>query len=101
MMTKVAVMVAGALFAGVLSFVGAGGCEQTQNAFNCSDLCNRYRDCFNQAYDVTSCEDRCRNVADSSSVNHDMANSCQNCLNGSSCAATAALSCPSCGSYVP
>ena len=41
MMKKVAVMVAGALFAGVLSFVGAGGCEQTQNAFNWSDLCNR------------------------------------------------------------
>jgi len=101
MLKKVAVMISGAVLAGVLSFVGAGGCEETQNAFNCSDLCNRYRDCFNQGYDVGQCEDRCRNVANSSSANHDQANNCQNCLNQNSCLGAAALSCPSCSGYLP
>ena len=97
MLKKVGVMLAGAALACVLSFVGAGGCEETQNAFNCSDLCNRYRECFNPAYDVVQCQDRCRNVANSSRTNHDMANTCQDCLNQSSCADAATLRCPSCG----
>ena len=44
MMKKISVMIAGAVLAVMVSFVGAGGCDSKQNAFNCGDLCNRYRD---------------------------------------------------------
>ena len=52
----------GAALAAIVAFAGAGGCDETQNAWNCSDLCNRYQDCFDQNYDVNACNTRCQTV---------------------------------------
>ena len=100
MKKKLSVMFLGALLAGIVSFVGAGGCDEIQNTYNCSDLCNRYQDCFNQNYDTFTCTDRCEDLADESQNFDERANECQNCLNQHSCAG-AALSCPSCAGIVP
>jgi hypothetical protein len=100
MLKKTSVMVVGAALAAIVSFVGAGGCDETQNAYNCSDLCNRYRDCFDQTYDTSACSSRCQTQANNSQNFDERANSCQNCLNENSCAG-AALTCPSCAGIVP
>ena len=100
MKKKLATAFLGAALAATVSFVGAGGCDSTQNAFNCSDLCNRYRDCFDHSYDVGACSSRCQSNANSNQNFDERANSCQNCLNENSCAG-AALSCPSCAGIVP
>ena len=65
MMKKVSVMIVGAALAAIVSFVGAGGCDETQNAFNCTDLCNRYRDCFDHSYDAGACSSRWASSASS------------------------------------
>jgi hypothetical protein len=100
MLKKASVMIVGVVVAAMLSFVGAGGCDEAQNAFNCTDLCNRYRDCFDHSYDTGSCSSRCQDNANSNQNFDERANSCQNCMNDNSCAA-ATFSCPSCAGIVP
>jgi hypothetical protein len=100
MMKRTAGVILGAALAAIVTFVGAGGCDETQNAFNCTDLCNRYQDCFDQNYDVSACSSRCQNLANDSQNFDERANSCQNCMNDNSCAG-AALTCPSCAGIVP
>jgi len=101
MKKKVVVMIMGAALAAIVSFVGAGGCDETQNAFNCSDLCNRYQDCFDKNYDANACSIRCQDSANDSQNFDERANSCQNCLNENSCAQATTFNCPSCVGIVP
>jgi hypothetical protein len=101
MLRKVAVMLVGAALALIVSFVGAGGCEEAQNAFNCADLCNRYQDCFDKTYDTSACEIRCESYANVNAATHDAANRCQNCLNQSACAQATAVNCPDCAGLIP
>ena len=100
MKRKVTVMFLGAALAAIVSFVGAGGCDDTQNAFNCSDLCNRYQSCFDMSFDTRSCTDRCEDLADDSQNFDERANRCQNCLNQNACV-DAAFNCPDCAGIVP
>ena len=93
-------MFLGAALAAVVGFVGAGGCDEVQNSYNCSDLCNRYQDCFDSAYDTSACTTRCENLAGVGQNFHDRANACQNCLNDNSCAG-ATYSRPDCAGIVP
>ena len=85
MMKKFSVMIVGVALAAVVSFVGAGGCDETQNAFNCSDLCNRYRDCFDHNYNTSACSSRCQDLANNSQNFDERANSCQNCMRATLC----------------
>jgi hypothetical protein len=100
MKKKAAAMFLGAALAAVVSFVGAGGCDEVQNTFNCADLCNRYQDCFDSAYDTGACTDRCEDLADANQNLDERANRCQNCMNDNSCAA-ASFNCPDCAGIVP
>jgi len=100
MLKKASVMIAGVTLALMVSFAGAGGCDNVQNAFNCSDLCNRYRDCFNHSYDTATCSSRCQDLANRNQNFDERANSCQDCLNDNSCVA-ATFSCPACAGIVP
>jgi hypothetical protein len=100
MKKKVVAIFLGAALAAIVGFTGAGGCSDVQNAFNCSDLCNRYKSCFDSSYNVGACTDRCQNVANVNSAAHDRANACQNCLNDNSCVG-AAFNCPDCAGLVP
>jgi hypothetical protein len=100
MKKKAAVMFVGAALAAIVSFVGAGGCDDVQNAFNCSDLCNRYQSCFDTSYDTRACTDRCEDLADDSQNFDERANRCQNCLNQNACV-EAAFNCPDCAGIVP
>ena len=101
MKTKLSVMFLGAALMAIVSFVGAGGCDDVQNAFNCGDLCNRYQSCFDSSYDTRACTDRCEDLADESQNFDERANRCQNCLNDNSCAAAATFNCPDCAGLVP
>jgi hypothetical protein len=100
MKKKAVAMFLGAALAAVVGFVGAGGCDEVQNTWNCSDLCNRYQDCFDRAYDTGACTDRCEDLADANQNLDVRANNCQNCLNDNSCAG-AAFNCPDCAGIVP
>ena len=100
MKKKATVMFVSAALAAIVSFVGAGGCDDVQNAFNCADLCNRYQSCFNSSYDTRACTDRCEDLADESQNFDERANRCQNCLNQNACL-EATFNCPDCAGIVP
>lgn len=101
MKKKAAVLFLGAALAGIIAFMGAGGCDSTQNAWNCSDLCNRYQDCFDQNYDVSACSSRCQNLANNNQIVDERANACQNCMNQNSCNMATTFNCPDCAGIVP
>jgi hypothetical protein len=100
MKKKAVAIFLGAALAAIVGFVGAGGCDNAQNAFNCHDLCNRYQSCFDKSYDTGACENRCTDLANSNQNIDERANRCQNCLNDNSCAG-AAFNCPDCTGIVP
>ncbi len=64
----------------------ASGCaDEVDQAFDCSQICNRYSDCFDADYDVDACEDRCRDNADADEDFAEQADGCETCLDDRSC----------------
>jgi hypothetical protein len=90
-----------AAFAGVLSFmVGASGCDELEASFDCDTVCERYRDCFNSAYDVGTCQSRCEAQADNNDPYQAAVDACEDCIGVNSCLSTT-FNCPSCNLIVP
>ena len=77
-----------------------GGCDEVDEAIDCSMICNRYSDCFDANYDVSACESRCENNADNTAGFDDHADDCENCLDDRSC--TGSFACiDECSGIVP
>ena len=70
--------------------VASTGCQEAENAYNCDQICDRYRDCFDANYDATACQSRCENKAEESGF-ADKAESCEACVDDRSC--TGSFSC--------
>lgn len=60
--------------------------DDITNTIDCTDVCQRYSDCFDENYDVSACVDRCEEDAD---VDDARLERCENCIDDESC--TAAL----------
>jgi hypothetical protein len=89
------------LFLGAFAFASAISCDTVDAAFDCSDVCGRYRDCYDSSYDVDSCESRCRtNAANDPSV-QTAAATCDSCIGDKSCISATFNCSSSCGSIVP
>jgi hypothetical protein len=73
---------------------GLGACanpvDEIDEEFDCNNLCNRYRDCYDANYDTGACRNRCQGVVDGSDPNR--ADACDACLDPRSCL-EAAFSC--------
>jgi len=90
-----------AALAGVLSFmVGASGCDDLEASFDCDTVCERYRSCFNTAYDVGSCQSRCEARADNNTAFQNAVDACENCIGVNSCLSMT-FNCPACDTIVP
>ena len=61
------------------------GCDDIDRAFDCNQICDRYRDCFNSDYNVDACVDRCEDNAGDSEEFDEHADDCENCLDDRSC----------------
>ena len=61
------------------------GCDDIDRAFDCSQICDRYRDCFDADYNVDACVDKCEDRAGDSEEFDDHADDCENCLDDRSC----------------
>jgi hypothetical protein len=78
-----------------------GGCGAAETAFDCEQVCSRYRDCYQADYDVSGCRDRCRSrAADDSTVMSDAAK-CDDCIGDKSCLSATFNCAPECGVIVP
>jgi hypothetical protein len=77
------------------------GCGAIDSAADCQSICDRYRTCFDSAYDVTACASRCRADSNSNADHKRQADSCNACIDSRSCT-SATFNCgASCGSIVP
>ena len=73
------------LFTLTVAFAATGsGCQDAENAYNCDQICDRYKDCFDQNYDAEACQTRCEEKADDSGF-ADKAESCEACVDDKSC----------------
>jgi hypothetical protein len=78
-----------------------GGCGAAETAFDCEQVCTRYRDCYNSSYDVGACRDRCRtNAANDPTVMSDAAK-CDDCIGDKSCLSATFNCATECGAIVP
>jgi hypothetical protein len=64
------------------------GCDDIDRSFDCNQICDKYRDCFNSSYDVEGCADRCEENAEDSEDFDSHADDCENCLDERSCSET-------------
>jgi hypothetical protein len=60
------------------------GCSAVENAYNCDQICDKYKDCFDASYDAEACQNRCEANADDDNF-ADKASSCQSCSDDRSC----------------
>jgi hypothetical protein len=96
-------LISGILF-GCIAGLGLTGCEETEEAYNCAEICETYSDCAGELgadVDVTECVTSCENEADMSQDFKEDAERCQNCLSAAdSC--TESLPCANeCAGVVP
>ncbi|HVV52795.1 MAG TPA: hypothetical protein VHO06_24250 [Polyangia bacterium] len=86
---------------GLAAAGSAIGCDSVEEAFDCQQVCQRYRDCYDSSYDVGGCEDRCRtNAANDPNVKND-ADTCESCIGDKSCLSATFTCGGSCGAIVP
>jgi hypothetical protein len=76
-------------------------CDSIEAAFDCNDVCNRYKDCYDSSYDVTTCRNNCRAGADSDANKKAKADACQSCIDGKSCAGATFSCATECAGIVP
>jgi len=86
------------LAAGVFS--SSSGCG-ADAAFDCHQVCDRYKTCFDQSYDVGACSERCRTNSANSSTVRSQADQCEACIDDKSCASATFSCATTCGSIVP
>ena len=86
----------GAAMSAMVMFFGVGGCNDNDDAVvtttaDCSTVCNRYRTCFNQSFDVTTCTNRCQTALTNRTIVSTDIDDCRNCMGANAC--TPAYSC--------
>lgn len=75
-------------------------CDAIEHAYDCNQICNRYKECFNSDYDTSACASKCRDKAnDTDFGNH--AESCQGCIEGKSCVGASFSCAGECSGIVP
>lgn len=73
------VLASAALFAAT-----APGCSTVENKYNCDQICDRYKDCFDDGYDAEACQSSCENKAEDDGF-AEKADDCQSCIDDKSC----------------
>jgi hypothetical protein len=58
--------------------------EQADEALDCSDICGRYKDCFDKNYNTDKCENNCEDRADDPD-HKDQEERCSDCIDNASC----------------
>lgn len=90
--------VAAGLVAGITS--SNVGCSAADAAYDCHQVCSRYKECIDKDSDETNCASKCRDKAADDASYRKKADDCEACINDKSCAG-AALGCPVCIGIIP
>jgi hypothetical protein len=81
--------------------ISASACSTIDHAFDCNQICNRYKDCVNASYDADACTSRCRDNADNNEGFANAADDCQACVDDRSCAGAVFGCSTECAPIVP
>ncbi len=82
-------------FASISALMGCSDPIQAiDQSVDCNDICNRYRDCYDSAYDTGAWRSHCENYVLGDGGHGDQANQCDMCLDPRSCT-TVAFACSS------
>ena len=73
------------LLGAVLMVGGLSGCNAVDQAVDCNNICNRFKECFNKDFDASGCADDCRQKADDDEDFARQANTCDACIDGLDC----------------
>lgn len=79
----------------------ACGDNPIDRAYDCDQICDKYKECADANYDDDACADRCRDEAANSSAYEDQADACQSCIDDMSCVGSAFNCSTECGAIVP
>lgn len=80
---------------------GCSAADSIDNSSDCTHICDRYRECFNQTYDVAACHSRCQARGTSNADDRRVIDTCSACINGLSCTGAAFNCGTQCSSVVP
>lgn len=87
------------LFASLIS--GCAVVQKIDSVIDCQGICDRYRSCFDEKYDVAACASKCRKSASDDADFRRKADMCNACITDRSCV-TASFACATeCVSVVP
>jgi hypothetical protein len=59
--------------------------DEVTNYITCSEVCERYSECFDADYDVDGCSDRCENAATANEDKERRLEICDACIDDRSC----------------
>lgn len=82
----------------------SSGCAVVQkidSVIDCQGICDRYRSCFDDKYDVSACASRCRKSASEDADFRRKADMCNACITDRSCVAASFACATECVSVVP
>ena len=77
------------------------GCTAIDRATDCQQICERYRDCANSSYNVSTCQTRCRDNAANNDDYDNRVDLCENCLDDRSCVSSVFGCGTECAGIVP
>jgi hypothetical protein len=97
--TKTAFLVGGLGL--LLSSLFAVNCDSVETAFDCQQVCTRYRDCYDSSYDVDKCRSSCRSRAANDPSVRQAADTCESCIGDMSCLSATFNCAGSCSNIVP
>ena len=76
-------------------------CDKADEVIDCHKICNKYKECLNNDYDVGACVDRCEDKAANSDNASDQADACESCIDDKSCAGSTFACVAECAAFVP
>lgn len=84
-----------------LSSLFFAACSQVENAIDCNGICDRYQTCFDDKYDTSACQARCRDDANSDADSMARTSACASCIDDESCVSATFKCGTECAGIVP
>jgi hypothetical protein len=76
-------------------------CGAIDTVFDCQGICARYSSCFDAAYEVTTCTERCRVASTNDREYRRRADECKACIDDRACTAATFNCAAKCSGVVP
>jgi hypothetical protein len=67
---------------------------------DCSSVCDRYKECFDDDYNTGKCKDDCENLAEDNDAKQDQLDQCDDCMDDKSCTSATFACAGQCGRFI-